>query len=148
MIRTFSKLAGVAALTTLTFVIFDFILNYAIIDIFRLHEPLPDRSELAILAISLAHTAPVIFGLTLLGQVMAWAEAFSLPIGVMLVQAVLGGLLFAALFTLEELPRNGALWLVLLLPLAVVSWAFASTRFLAAKVRTPVNDTLARDYKA
>jgi hypothetical protein len=146
--RLCSRLAGVAALTTLTFVIFDFIFAYAVIDVFRLHAPLPGRSELAMLAISLAYTAPLIFGLTLLGLAMAWSQVLLLPIRVMLVQTVLGGLLFAALFTLEELPRHGALWLVLLLPLAVVFTAFASTRFLAGKARAPMSDALARGYKA
>jgi hypothetical protein len=52
-----------------------------------------------------------------------------------LVQSALSGLLLAVVFTLEELPRQSAMWLVLALPIAVVATAFGSTRMLAARAR-------------
>jgi hypothetical protein len=96
---------------------------------------LPGRSELAVLAISVGYTAPLIFGLTLLGLAMAWSDVFALPLRSVLVQSALSGLLLAVIFTLEELPRQSAMWLVLVLPIAVVGAAFGSTRMLAARAR-------------
>lgn len=135
MSRTALKLACTAALTTAIFAVFDLLLGLLVSNVLGLHAPLPGRSELAVLAISVAYTAPLIFGLTLLGLGLAWSDAFELPTRSVLVQSVLSGLSLAAVFTLEELPRQGALWLVLLLPIAVVLAAFGSTRMLAARAR-------------
>jgi len=124
-----------AGLTTAIFVIFDLGLGGLVTNVLGWHVPLPGRSELAVLAISVGYTAPLIFGLTLLGLTMAWSDVFALPLRSVLVQSALSGLLLAVLFTLEELPRQSAMWLVLVLPIAVVAAAFGSTRMLAARAR-------------
>jgi len=135
MSRTALKLVCTAALTTAIFVVFDLLLGGLVANVLGWHAPLPGRSELAVLAISLAYTAPLIFGLTLLGLAMAWSDVFVLPLRSVLVQSALSGLLLAVVFTLEELPRQSAMWLVLALPIAVVATAFGSTRMLAARAR-------------
>ena len=135
MSRTALKLVCTAALTTAIFVVFDLLLGGLVANVLGWHAPLPSRSELAVLAISLAYTAPLIFGLTLLGLAMAWSDVFVLPLRSVLVQSALSGLLLAVVFTLEELPRQSAMWLVLALPIAVVATAFGSTRMLAARAR-------------
>jgi hypothetical protein len=135
MNRTALKLVCTAGLTTLVFIVCELLLGYLVSSVLELHVPLPGRSELTVLAIGLMYTAPLIFGLTLLGLAMAWSDALAMPARSVLAQALLGGLLFAVLFTLEELPRQGALWLVLILPIAVIAAAFASTRLLAARAR-------------
>jgi hypothetical protein len=135
MSRTAVKLVCTAGLTTALFVVFDLLLGVLVTTVLEWHTPLPGRSELAVLAISVGYTAPLIFGLTLLGLAMAWSDVFALPLWSVLVQSALSGLLLAVLFTLEELPRQSAMWLVLVLPLAVVAAAFGSTRMLAARAR-------------
>ena len=135
MSQTALKPVYTAGLTTATFVVFDLMLGGLVTNVLGWHVPLPGRSELAVLAISVGYTAPLIFGLTLLGLTMAWSDVFALPLRSVLVQSALSGLLLAVLFTLEELPRQSAMWLVLVLPIAVVGAAFASTRVLAARAR-------------
>jgi hypothetical protein len=135
MSQTALKLVCTAGLTTAAFVIFDLMLGGLVSNVLGWHVPLPGRSELAVLAISVGYTAPLIFGLTLLGLAMAWSDVFALPLRSVLVQSALSGLLLAVLFTLEELPRQSAMWLVLVLPIAVVAAAFGSTRVLAARAR-------------
>jgi protein-S-isoprenylcysteine O-methyltransferase Ste14 len=110
------------------FTIITLALGYLSIDILKLHAPMSSRNEIAFLETGLMSTAPIIFGLTLLGMLLAWSDARRLPMTRILTLAAECSVILAVLFTLEDIPRTQASWIGLMLPVVVVVVCYWATR--------------------
>jgi hypothetical protein len=128
MLRTLLRVTLGAIVMAILFTIITLGLGYLSIDILKLHSPMPARKEIAVLETGLMSTAPIIFGLTLLGMVLAWSDARSLPMSRILILAAGCSVILAVLFTLEDIPRTQASWIGLMLPVVVVVVCYWATR--------------------
>ena len=128
MLRTLLRLSLGAIVMTILFTIITLVLGHVSIDILKLHAPMPARNEIVVLETGLMSTAPIIFGLTLLGMLLAWSDARSLPMSRILLLVAGCSVILALLFTLEDIPRNQASWLELMLPVVVVVVSYWAAR--------------------
>jgi hypothetical protein len=135
MIRELCRLMAGALLTAVLFSVVSFAFGYMSIDVLKWHAPFPIPAELAVLETGLVFTAPAIFGLSLLGMLLAWGDARRLPMRPILILALCCSVILAILFTLEDIPRNQAPWLESLLPVAVVTVCYWATRILGKRER-------------
>ncbi len=130
MLRALLRLTlGAFALATL-FTVATLALGFLSIDLLNLHAPVPAREEIAVLEAGLISTAPMIWGLSLLGMLLAWSDARGLPLSRILLLAAGCSVILALLFTLEDIPRKAASGLGLMLPVAVVVVCYWATRLL------------------
>jgi hypothetical protein len=128
MLRALLRLTFGAFVMAILFTVATLALGHLSIDILNLHAPMPARNEIAVLETGLLSTAPIIFGLTLLGMLLAWDDARSLPTSRILLLAAGCSVILALIFTLEDIPRNQASWLGLMLPVVVVVVCYWATR--------------------
>jgi hypothetical protein len=128
MLRALLRLILGAIVITILFTIVTLALGHLSIDVLKLHAPLPARNEIVVLEVGLMSTAPIIGGLTLLGMLLAWSDARSLPMSRILILAVGCSVVLALLFTLEDIPRTQASWMGLMLPVVVVVVCYWATR--------------------
>ena len=128
MLRALLRLTLGAFVMMILFTAVTLVLGHLSIDILNLHAPMPARNEIAVLEAGLLSTAPIIFGLTLLGMLLAWSDARSLPTSRILLLVAGCSVILALLFTLEDIPRNQASWLGLMLPVVVVVVCYWATR--------------------
>jgi hypothetical protein len=135
MLRSIVRLVGIAAVTAAVFLVADLALGYLVIQLLHLHRPYPDRSELFVLVIALQVTVPLVFGLALLGLMLARSAAQRLGTRRLLNIAALTGVTCSVAFTLEGLPREWGPWLTLLLPVLVVVVPLSLTQRAAARLR-------------
>jgi hypothetical protein len=136
MIRALFRLLAGSLLTAVLFSLASFALGYVSIDVLGWHAPFPIPAELAVLETGLVFTAPAIFGLSLLGMLLAWGDARRLIMRRILILALCCSVILAILFTLEDIPRNQAPWLESLLPVSVVTVCYWATRILGKRERT------------
>jgi uncharacterized BrkB/YihY/UPF0761 family membrane protein len=130
MLRALLRLTLGAFVMAILFTIATLALGYLSIDILNLHAPMPTWNEMAVLEAGLLSTAPIIFGLTLLGMLLAWSDARSLAVSRILLLVAGCSVILALLFTLEDIPRNQASWLGLMLPVVVVVVCYWATRLI------------------
>ena len=130
MLRALLRLTLGAFVMAILFTIATLALGYLSIDILNLHAPMSKRNEMAVLEAGLLSTAPIIFGLTLLGMLLAWSDARSLAVSRILLLVAGCSVILALLFTLEDIPRNQASWLGLMLPVVVVVVCYWATRLI------------------
>jgi hypothetical protein len=128
MLRTLLRLTLGAIVMAILFTTITLVLGYLSIDILKLHAPMPARNEVAVLETGLMSTAPIIFGLTLLGMLLAWSDARSLPMSRILTLAAECSVILAVLFTLDDIPRTQAAWISPMLPVVVVVVCYWATR--------------------
>jgi hypothetical protein len=133
MPRALLRLTLGAIVMALLFTMATLALGYLSIDILKLHAPMPAKNEFAVLVAGLVTTAPIIFGLTLLGMLLAWSDARSLSMSRILLLAAGTSAMLAVLFTLEDIPRAQASWLGLMLPVVVVVVCYWATRLLGKR---------------
>jgi hypothetical protein len=133
MMRALFRLIAGALLTAILFSFGSFALGYLSVDVLKWHAPFPAPAELAVLETGLMFTAPVIFGLSLLGMLLAWGDARRLSMRPILILALCCSIILSILFTLEDIPRNQAPWLESLLPVAVVTVCYWATRILGQR---------------
>ena len=129
-LRALLRLALGAFVMAILFTIATLALGFFSIDVLNLHAPMPTPEEIAVLEAGLISTAPMIWGLSLLGMLLAWSDARSLPWSRILLLAAACSVPLALLFTLEDIPRNHASWLGLMLPVVVVVVCYWATRLL------------------
>ncbi len=128
MLRALLRLTLGAIVMAILFTIVTLAFGYLSIDVFKLHAPMPTRNEIAVLEVGLMSTAPMIFGLALLGMSLAWSDARSLPMSRLLILASECSVILAVLFTFEDIPRTQAPWVGLMLPVVVVVVCYWATR--------------------
>ena len=128
MFRALLRLTLGAFVMAILFTVATLALGHLSIDILNLHAPMPAQNEIAVLEAGLLSTAPLIFGLTLLGMLLAWSDARSLPMSRILLLVAGCSVILALLFTLEDIPRNQASWLELMLPVVVVVVSYWAAR--------------------
>ena len=128
MLRALLRLTLGAFVITILFTAATLALGHLSIDILNMHAPLPARNEIVVLEAGLLSTAPMICSLSLLGMLLAWSDARSLPMSRILLLAAGCSVILALLFTLEDIPRNHASWLGLMLPVVVVVVCYWATR--------------------
>ena len=133
MLRALLRLILGAFILAILFTVATLALGYLSIDILHLHAPMRARNEMAVLEAGLLPTAPIIFGLTLLGMLLAWRDARALPMSQILLLVAVCSAILALLFTLEDIPRNQASWLGLMLPVVVVVVCYWATRLLGKR---------------
>ena len=133
MLRALLRLILGALILAILFTVATLALGYLSIDILHLHAPMQARNEMAVLEDGLLPTAPIIFGLTLLGMLLAWRDARALPMSQILLLVTVCSAILALLFTLEDIPRNQASWLGLMLPVVVVVVCYWATRLLGKR---------------
>ena len=75
MLRALLRIITVATLSTIFFSILAMALGYLSIDVLKWHGTKLVRSELATLETGVLMTAPIFFGLALLGMLLAWRDA-------------------------------------------------------------------------
>ena len=135
MLRTLLRLSLGAIVMTILFTIITLVLGHVSIDILKLHAPMPARNEIVVLETGLMSTAPIIFGLALLGMLLAWSDARSLPLSRILILEAECSVILAVLFTLEDIPRTQAPWIGLMLPVVVVVVCYWATRLFGKRER-------------
>jgi hypothetical protein len=133
MLRTLLRLILGAIVMAVLFTIITLLLGYLSIDILKLHAPMSARNEIAVLESGLMSTAPIIFGLTLLGMVLDWSDARSMSMSRILILAAECAVILAVIFTLEDIPRTQASWIGLMLPVVVVVVCYWATRILGKR---------------
>jgi hypothetical protein len=133
MLRALLRLITVAILSTILFSILAMALGYLSIDVLKWHGTKLMKSELATLETGVLMTAPIFFGLALLGMLLAWRDARKLSAPRLSVLASACPAILAILFTLEDIPRNWADWLGFLLPVVVVVIHYWATRSLGGR---------------
>lgn len=130
MLRALLRLITVAILSTILFSILAMAFGYLSIDVLKWHGAKLVKSEVATLETGVLMTAPIFFGLALLGMLLAWRDARRLSASRLSILASACPVILAILFTLEDIPRNWADWLGFLLPVGVVVIHYWATRSL------------------
>jgi hypothetical protein len=133
MLRALLRLTTVAILSTILFSILAVALGYLSIDVLKWHGTKFVKPELATLRTGVIMTAPIFFGLALLGMLLAWRDARNLSASRLAILASGCPVILAILFTLEDIPRNWADWLGFLLPVGVVVIHYWATRSLGVR---------------
>jgi hypothetical protein len=133
MLRALLRLITVAILSTILFSIFAMALGYLSIDVLKWHGTKLVRSELATVETGVLMTAPIFFGLALLGMLLAWRDARKLSVRRLSILMSACPAILAILFTIEDIPRNWADWLGFLLPVVVVVIHYWATRLLSGR---------------
>jgi hypothetical protein len=133
MLRALLRLTTVAILSTILFSILAVALGYLSIDVLKWHGTKFVKPELATLRTGIVMTAPIFFGLALLGMLLAWRDARNLSASRLAILASGCPVILAILFTLEDIPRNWADWLGFLLPVGVVVIHYWATRSLGVR---------------
>jgi hypothetical protein len=133
MLRALLRLTTVAILSTILFSILAVVLGYLSIDVLKWHGTKFVKPELATLRTGVIMTAPIFFGLALLGMLLAWRDARNLSASRLAILASGCPVILAILFTLEDIPRNWADWLGFLLPVGVVVIHYWATRSLGVR---------------
>jgi|SRR5580658_5817653 hypothetical protein len=130
MLRALLRLITVAILSTILFSILAMAFGYVSIDVLKWHGTKLVKSEVATLETGVLMTAPIFFGLALLGMLLAWRDARRLSASRLSILVSACPVILAILFTLEDIPRNWADWLGFLLPVGVVVIHYWATRSL------------------
>ena len=120
MLRALFRLTAVAILSTAFFTLLSWTFGYLAIDVLKLHGTKLIKTELATLEVGMLMTAPIFFGLSLLGMLLAWRDARCLSWSRLSILASVCPVILALIFTLEDVPRDWASWLGFLLPVVVV----------------------------
>ena len=133
MLRALLRLMTVAILSATFFSVLSMALGYLAIDVLMWHGVKLMKVDLASLKAGILMTAPIFFGLALLGMLLAWRDARNLSASRLSILAAVCPVILAILFTLEDIPRDWASWLGLLLPVVVVVVHYWATRFLGSR---------------